>query len=336
MIPLVFEDKQKCFYLLSVSKRQLLPINELMFLILKYYFEFGNLIIKSDWMNKYDNSFVKKTVEKFLFFRDHHYLDPITVKVDAKINFNNIERPLSNINQICFELTQKCNLSCTYCCYGDLYDHIGNDNNSELNEETALCFLDNLRENLSVQKNELSHRKITIGFYGGEALLKIDVIKRLIHYIDENIKNIPNIFINYIVTTNGLLLDKYIDFLVDENLLVNNVNSNLCSIANIREFRPATDSEKQLLFDALAKEGKTWDAQKKQVVDLPRWRAEKGEGYCMVIVSPSEVKIFEHEKTDCHSLRESFVLKENQFKTLQSAKKVAEQIREIFKTSKAE
>ena len=100
--------------------------------------------------------------------------------------------------------------------------------------------------------------------------------------------------------------------------------------------RPAIDSEKQLLFDALAKEGKMWDAQKKAVVDLPRWRAEKGEGYCMVIVSPSEVKIFEHEKTDCHSLRESFVLKENQFKTLQSAKKVAEQIREIFKTSKAE
>lgn len=220
MIPLVFEDKQKCFYLFSVSKRQLLPINELMFLILKYYFEFGNLIIKSDWMNKYDNLFVKKTVEKFLFFRDHHYLDPITVKVDAKINFNNIERPLSNINQICFELTQKCNLSCTYCCYGDLYDHVGNDNNSELNEETALCFLDNLREDLSVQKNELSHRKITIGFYGGEALLKVDVIKRLIHYIDENIKNIPNVFINYIITTNGLLLDKYIDFLVENQFSV--------------------------------------------------------------------------------------------------------------------
>ena len=101
-------------------------------------------------------------------------------------------------------------------------------------------------------------------------------------------------------------------------------------------FRPATESEKQMLFDALAKEGKMWDAERKQVVDLPRWRAEKGEGYCMVIVSPSEVKIFEHEKIDCHSLRESFVLKENQFKTLQSAKKVAEQIQEIFKTSKAE
>lgn len=36
----------------------------------------------------------------------------------------------------------------------------------------------------------------------------------------------------------------------------------------ITEIRLATDSEKQQLFDALAKKGKAWDAEKKQVVDL--------------------------------------------------------------------
>ena len=34
------------------------------------------------------------------------------------------------------------------------------------------------------------------------------------------------------------------------------------------ELRLATDSEKQQLFDALAKEGKAWDAEKKQIVNL--------------------------------------------------------------------
>ena len=38
--------------------------------------------------------------------------------------------------------------------------------------------------------------------------------------------------------------------------------------------RPATDSEKQQLFDALAKKGKTWDAEKKQIVDLMKPKAE--------------------------------------------------------------
>lgn len=35
-----------------------------------------------------------------------------------------------------------------------------------------------------------------------------------------------------------------------------------------KEYRLATDSEKQQLFDALANEGKAWDAEKKQIVDL--------------------------------------------------------------------
>ena len=38
------------------------------------------------------------------------------------------------------------------------------------------------------------------------------------------------------------------------------------------ELRLATDSEKQQLFAALAKEGKAWDAENKMVVDLrPKW-----------------------------------------------------------------
>lgn len=37
---------------------------------------------------------------------------------------------------------------------------------------------------------------------------------------------------------------------------------------NLCKLRLATEEEKQLLFDALAKEGKAWDAEKKQIVDL--------------------------------------------------------------------
>lgn len=40
------------------------------------------------------------------------------------------------------------------------------------------------------------------------------------------------------------------------------------SPSDIKIFRPATDSENQQLFSALAKEGKAWDAEKKQVVRL--------------------------------------------------------------------
>ena len=44
------------------------------------------------------------------------------------------------------------------------------------------------------------------------------------------------------------------------------------STSEIMIFRPATDSEKQQLFDVLEKKGKAWDAEKKQVVDVkPKW-----------------------------------------------------------------
>ena len=49
-------------------------------------------------------------------------------------------------------------------------------------------------------------------------------------------------------------------------------DSVVLSPSDIQIFRPATDSEKQQLFDVLEKKGKAWDAEKKQVVDVkPKW-----------------------------------------------------------------
>lgn len=54
------------------------------------------------------------------------------------------------------------------------------------------------------------------------------------------------------------------------------------------ELRLATDSEKQQLFDALAKEGKAWDAEKKQIVNLkPK-----------VELKPFDNVLVRHQKTE--------------------------------------
>lgn len=47
---------------------------------------------------------------------------------------------------------------------------------------------------------------------------------------------------------------------------------------SIKELRPATDEEKQRLFDAMAKEGKRWNAEKKVVEDIPKpYEFKKGD-----------------------------------------------------------
>lgn len=48
----------------------------------------------------------------------------------------------------------------------------------------------------------------------------------------------------------------------------NSLNSNRASMVSLFKLRFATESEKQLLFDALAKEGKQWNAETLQIEDL--------------------------------------------------------------------
>ena len=96
--------------------------------------------------------------------------------------------------------------------------------------------------------------------------------------------------------------------------------------------RPATDSEKQRLFDALTKAGKRWNAEKKCIENLPRWRAEMG-GYYFYL-SPNFISC---RGQDCYmGTHNEFYSLGNYFRTHEASEKVATQIREIFKNSKAE
>lgn len=73
-----------------------------------------------------------------------------------------------------------------------------------------------------------------------------------------------------IVLVRGISLTRkiyYHAYMCDEYIYINQVEGEFFSrISRIKRF--ATDSEKQQLFDALEKEGKAWDAEKKQIVDL--------------------------------------------------------------------
>ena len=98
------------------------------------------------------------------------------------------------------------------------------------------------------------------------------------------------------------------------------------------EYRPATEAEKQRLFDALAKYGKRWNAEKKCIEDLPRWRAEVGFEYYLI-----ERDLTIRTQKDLRwKIDDSIHNAGNYFRTREAAEKVASQIRDIFKNSKAE
>ena len=104
------------------------------------------------------------------------------------------------------------------------------------------------------------------------------------------------------------------------------------SWGRIKDYRPATDAEKQRLFDALAKKGKRWNPETKQIENLPRWRAKDGEKYYFV----SDCLDVDFNSEDSDEYDDSYYAAGNYFKTEEAAERAAEKIREILKESEAE
>lgn len=94
---------------------------------------------------------------------------------------------------------------------------------------------------------------------------------------------------------------------------------------------PATEEEKKLLINKLAEKGKRWNEETRTIEDA-RWRADYGGTYYFV---DKFIKASPHN--DCRFGDNNFdYTSGNYFKTREAAEKVAEQIRNIFKSSKEE
>lgn len=101
---------------------------------------------------------------------------------------------------------------------------------------------------------------------------------------------------------------------------------------NYYNISPASESEKQELFDKLAEVGKRWNPETKQIEDI-RWIPQKNEEFWYI--NEDLIPIWDkflNKNTD-HISR---IKSNNCFKTSKAAKKVADQIKEIFKNSKVE
>ena len=115
------------------------------------------------------------------------------------------------IKSITLALTEQCNLRCKYCGYMPKYlDH--DYHLKEMPKEIAFRAIDFL------MKNSYESDVCNIGFYGGEPLLRLDLIKECIAYVKERY---PFRQPTYNITTNATLLDnKVAAFLVDNDIKI--------------------------------------------------------------------------------------------------------------------
>lgn len=129
------------------------------------------------------------------------------------ISSKDIEEALLNLRQLTFEVTDRCNLRCKYCGYGELYEGYDKRESKYLAVSKAKFLIDYL-VCLWKTGHQKSVRPLTyISFYGGEPLLNMSFIREIIAYIG-GLPEIGRTFV-FSMTTNAMLLDRYIDYLVE-------------------------------------------------------------------------------------------------------------------------
>ena len=115
---------------------------------------------------------------------------PFTDVLEAKLD--------SSLEQITLQVTQQCNFRCSYCAYVPQDFELNRQHSSKkMSYETAKKAID------FFQKHSRDNHAVAIGFYGGEPLLAMNLIKRILPYCEEVLEGKK---ISYTMTTNGSLL----------------------------------------------------------------------------------------------------------------------------------
>ncbi len=116
-----------------------------------------------------------------------------------------------NLSMMTLQVTQNCNLRCKYCVYSGSYVNRQH-TMKRMSWGTAKAAVD------FYYKHTKYVQEVTIGFYGGEPLLELPLIRKVVAYAEE-------IFVgkklNFNMTTNATLLtDQAIDFLAVHNFYI--------------------------------------------------------------------------------------------------------------------
>ncbi|MDO8952666.1 MAG: radical SAM peptide maturase [Draconibacterium sp.] len=139
------------------------------------------------------------------------------MKNDSFMRISNdiIEDQIKELSQLVFEVTDSCNLKCKYCGYGEFYEDHDERANQSLPVEKAIRLLDYLKKFWQSNRNNSYSQQVYISFYGGEPLLNMGFIRRIVAYVE--LLKIPMKKFAFSMTTNAMLLHKHIDYLIEKD-----------------------------------------------------------------------------------------------------------------------
>ena len=125
-----------------------------------------------------------------------------------------IRESLANTPQVTFEVTDGCNLKCEYCGYGKFYNDYDQRENKTLSPERAIELLRYLADFWNSSLNVSSRKNVYISFYGGEPLMNMPFIQKVVDFVESEI-HCPTRHFTFSMTTNAILLNRYMDYLAE-------------------------------------------------------------------------------------------------------------------------
>lgn len=157
-------------------------------------------------------------IQKYFFLKKNGFFQKKTTEesLSGRLTPHLIESQLANLGHVLFQVTAECNLKCRYCCYGDLYENPESAQTGSMTFQQAKQILDFLIPYWNSNKNVSYNNTIIIAFYGGEPLVNFTLINEIVTYV-KNIRLNNNANFVFSMTTNSLLLDRYMNFLVNNN-----------------------------------------------------------------------------------------------------------------------
>jgi len=132
-----------------------------------------------------------------------------------KLTPKNVQHNFQSLPQLVFEVTDRCNLNCKYCAYSEFYRRHDTREGKNFSFTRAKLVIDYLYDLWKDNYSEGSNRELIISFYGGEPLMNVPFIKQVVEYL-EGLEKIGLTY-TYSMTTNAILLNRYMDYLVEND-----------------------------------------------------------------------------------------------------------------------
>jgi len=201
-------------YLYSSEKGYLTPINPVFYEVLQNQFTDENQKQKFKRNENISKEITDYYFEKHNFLKRHGFMKDENVSVTRRLTKDDLENTLSNLKQVTIEVTERCNLNCVYCVYSEFYEKAAKREFNDLDFNILKGLINFLIPFWNSRLNDNKRGLTYISFYGGEPLLKFDFIKKTVEFIKGLKVNRTFVFS---MTTNGVLLDKYMEYLVTNN-----------------------------------------------------------------------------------------------------------------------